>query len=243
MEGLLTFADAEEVYKRISAGGKLEEGALKEKFEKIASEVRREKNLVYINLVLRQADRRLQERLKNYRDVSGKQVQLDPGKRRQLLGALGQKLVSMQDSSKEADVKEFSKIIKDNLDPKYLRRYVYGGAEMAAWAAGAYWLNYAGGSAKITAVNTPSGAENLIETDVSMKDHIWGTVKSWLTEHGVPNPTDNQIMEGAKRVALDNGIDVKEWGISGTPLDTNMEQGYLLKMSGLAKKLAMIKGM
>src|SRR3989338_10033359 len=196
----------------------------------MACEVRRERNLIYINQVLQQADQKLQERLKNYRDVSGKQVQLDPEKRRQLLGALGQKLVSMQDSPKTADVKEFSKIIKDNLDPKYWKRYVYGGAEMAVWAAGAYWLNFAGGSAKVAALNAPPGAESIAGGDAPMKDHIWGTVKQWLTEHGVSDPTDSQIMEGAKKVAIDNGIGVKEWGVSGTPMDTNMGQGYLLKI-------------
>src|SRR3989344_2261431 len=201
MSGLLTYADALEVHNRLAAGGKLEEGNTKEKFEKMACEVRRERNLIYINQVLQQADQKLQERLKNYRDVSGKQVQLDPEKRRQLLGALGQKLVSMQDSPKTVDVKEFSKIIKDNLDPKYWKRYVYGGAEMAVWAAGAYWLNFAGGSATVAALNAPHGAESIAGGDAPMKDHIWGTVKQWLTEHGVSDPTDSQIMEGAKKVA------------------------------------------
>ena len=60
-------------------------------------------------------------------------------------------------------------------------------------------------------------------------------------QNGVPDPTNQQIMEGAKIIAEDNGIGVKIWGINGTPLDTQMAQGYLLKFGTLVKKLAWIK--
>jgi hypothetical protein len=35
-------------------------------------------------------------------------------------------------------------------------------------------------------------------------------------------------MEVSKQVATDSGIGVKEWGIEGDPVDTNMQQGHLL---------------
>ena len=241
--GLLTVEEALAVHNRIANGD------AKKTFEQVVCEVKRERNLIYINQVLEEADRKLQERLKNYRDASGKQVQLDPEKRAKLLGALGQKLVSMQDGVMEADGKDFAKIIKENLDPKYWKRYIYGGVEAALELSGLWWkfgdASYYGfGSATKSAAASgvesaaSSGAEN-----VGMQNHIWGTVKEYLTQHGIPNPTDRQILEGSKIIAHDNGIGVKIWGIDGTPLDTGMGQGYLLKFGGLVKKLAMIKGM
>lgn len=245
--GLLTYAEALEAHKRMAAGEKLEEGPTKEKFEKIACEVKRERNLIYINQVLQQADQKLQERLHKYRDVNGKQVQLDPENRRRLLGALGAKLVSMQDSTKEADIKEFSDIIKFNLDPNYWKRYIYGGAEAGIWAAGTWWYTSGSESALVKGpaeYAVPLGSESA-PSKLTLKagENPWDVLKAWLQQNGIPNPTDMQIQATDTIASHSTGYGVPSWDIPGSPLDTQLPESYEIDVSEAFRKLEWIKNL
>ena len=51
-------------------------------------------------------------------------------------------------------------------------------------------------------------------------------------------PTDGQIMEVSKAIAEANNIGVQEWGLSGSPMDTAMQQGHLLKLGQAAGIIA-----
>jgi len=244
----LSFEEAyEEAYKIQSAlaeegkpGGK---GVEAKDYEKISSAISAEKiarNKIYVEYIVGDTRKNLENRLKKYRDSSGKQIILDKNKVGNMVNELRLKLLSLENGVVKADVKDFSKIIKDNLDPKYWKRYIYGGVEAALGFSGWWWLwtksGFLGGAEAAKAA--VGGAET---GEIPMDQHIWGTVKQYLMQNGVPDPTNQQIMEGAKIIAEDNGIGVKIWGINGTPLDTQMAQGYLLKFGTLVKKLAWIK--
>lgn len=220
-------------------------------YERLSNSISREKqaeNQIYVAYLVKNAENTLRERLKKYKNELGKNV-LDEARVKEAMKELKNKLLSLENGALETDTKDFSKVIKDKLDPKYWRRYIYGGAEAALGFAGWYWLSgkaaswwYGGGEAAKAAGGAAGSAAELPQ-EIPMDQHIWGTVKEYLTQNGVPNPTDQQIMEGSKIIAHDNGIGVKIWGIDGAPLDTGMQQGHLLKFGGLVKKLAWLKAL
>jgi len=256
----LSLEDAHDEALRIQANLALEgkpggKGATSEDYERLSNAISREKhieNQIYVSYLVKNAESTLRERLKKYKNEFGKNV-LDETKIKEAMAELKGKLLSLENGALEADTKDFSKVIKDKLDPKYWRRYIYGGAEAALGFAGWSWLSgkaaswwYGGGEAAkamggAEAGKAASSVAEALPEEMPMDQHIWGTVKEYLTQNGVPNPTDQQIMEGSKIIAHDNGIGVKIWGVDGAPLDTNMQQGYLLKFGGLVKKIAWLK--
>ncbi|KKT42249.1 MAG: hypothetical protein UW28_C0003G0030 [Parcubacteria group bacterium GW2011_GWA2_44_13] len=245
--GLLTYPEAFELHNKLAAGEKLGESVTREKIDKIACEIKRERNLKYINAVLQYADHALQERLKGYSDAKGTQLQLDPERRRAMLGELGKKLVAMQDSPKSADAKEFSKIIKDNLNPKYWTRYAYGGLEAALWAVGIWWYTSGSESALVKGpvkYMAPSGSEGApSKLTLNAGDNPWNALKEWLQQNGIPNPSDMQVQATDTIVSHSTGYGVTPWDIAGSPLDTQLPVGYELDVSEAARQLEWIKNL
>lgn len=80
------------------------------------------------------------------------------------------------------------------------------------------------------------GAEEVVA--IGMKDHVWGETKRFLIELGLSNPSDADIMKYAKIVAEESGVAVREWGLSGKILDTEMPAGFLLKFGRVATELS-----
>lgn len=252
------YDEAFKIQARLALEGKVGgKGAISEDYDRLSDAISREKqaeNQIYIGYLVKNAESTLRERLKKYQNEFGKNV-LDETKIKSAMSELKTKLLSLEDGALEADTKDFSKVIKDKLDPKYWRRYIYGGAEAALGFAGWQWLSgkaaswwYGGGGVAKAVGGAEIGkaagaAAEAMPEGVPMDQHIWGTVKEYLAQNGVPNPTDHQIMEGSKIIAHDNGIGVKIWGVDGAPMDTNMQQGHLLKIGGLIKKLAWLKAL
>ncbi len=252
----LSLEDAWEEASRIQANLLLEgkpegRGAKTEDYGQLSDIISIEKaseNYIYVNYAVKNAENHLRKRLEKYSDEFGKKP--DESKIKGAMEALRDKMMEFQDGAKEADTKDFSKIIKEKIDPKYVRRYLYAGAEAAlgfsgwAWVsdkAASWWYGsekIAGGAAEIGA----RAAENLSDK-VPMDQNIWHTVREYLTNNGISDPSNGQILEGSKLVAEQNGIGVAEWGTHGVPMDTVMQQGHLLKMSELAKNLIHIKGL
>ncbi|MBI2482399.1 MAG: hypothetical protein HYV76_02455 [Candidatus Vogelbacteria bacterium] len=76
-----------------------------------------------------------------------------------------------------------------------------------------------------------------IEEEVLLTDgNLWNITKNYLVHHGVNNPTDAQILEAAKEAAKENGIGVKEWGISGKISDRQLSPGTVISLKKVAIK-------
>ncbi len=181
------------------------------------------------------------KRLEKYRSASGLKVaELEKNKeefRKQLTGALAE----LQDGQIEADVKKFDAIIKDSFDPNYWSRYVYGGLEAALETVGLKILITKLAAAEV--VKAKGGFAAAKEAagesgNLTMKDSVWKTAKLWLRHHGVTHPTNSEVMQLSKQMAADNHIGVAPWHVTGSPMDIHMKQGYLLKWSKTAARLA-----
>ncbi len=97
---------------------------------------------------------------------------------------------------------------------------------------------------------TPTAAGGVELEDLPMPDeelidkgdNIWNITKDYLSNHGIKNPTNAQILEAAKEVAKENNIAVKEWGISGEISDRQLRPGKVLSLKSLAAKAALLAG-
>ncbi len=239
------------------------ESADYENYSRIISGHKIEENNKRIDAIVAESSATLQGRMAKYKDEFGKVVSADERIMAGFEATLRNSLLELQNGQKESDAKEFNKIIKDRLDPNYWRRYVYGALEtvLGIWgakimitniAASKWWLGKkavdigleAGqGTAEQSVSEIAStAAEAITESDqIPMHDHIWGTAKEWLKQHGISNPTNKEVMDLSKQIVTDSNIGVKEWGISGNPLDTHMQQGHLLKFGGASKILMAIR--
>lgn len=73
---------------------------------------------------------------------------------------------------------------------------------------------------------------------IEMKKTVWHTMKAWLENNGVNNPTNAQILEATKITCSDNQIGIKEFGSTGKVMDVKMQNGFPLSVKGLTAKLA-----
>lgn len=219
----------------------------------ITNEKIKENNELIDNLVSASAGY-LTRNLERYRDEFGESV-VTPDKIGTMQNNLREQLIALQRGfgsreeiaglSKEQQAgpserrqaiinnpETFRANIRQSLDAGYWRRYVYGGVEAIldlAMIKIALTKLLATGVEKVAAQGASKAVESM---DIPMKDTIWNTSKEWLQQHGITNPTDSEVMRISKQVAQDNGIGVQEWGISGNPMDTGMQQGHLLKFKG-----------
>ncbi|MFH1473035.1 MAG: hypothetical protein ABIF06_01295 [bacterium] len=206
-----------------------------------------EENNEHIATIVASASADVRERLAKYRDQFGKAVADDERIIAGFEGTLRNSLIDLQNGQKESDVKEFDSIIKNRLDPTYWSRYVYGALETAlgAWgfnvlvsklASSNWWLGKKAveGSSEMLDIKHTSD-------QIPMHDTIWQSSKEWLQQRGIMNPSNEEVMNLSKKIATDNGIGVNEWGIPGNPLDTHMQQGFLLKFTSAPKILMAIR--
>ena len=202
--------------------------------EKAASNTR------LMNRIVAQARGNVQERLAKYKNQFGQNVvgderlaQFEERLRAELASStIGRGIREPSVIKREIN---FKQAVRERLDKNYWSRYVYGTLDLLAW----------GGIAKLASGYLASGGMNLAPVPVPgtetvpMHDTIWKTAGEWLQQQGISNPTNAQIMDISKQVAIDNGIGVKEWGIAGNPLDTVMQQDHALKFVGPALKAIM----
>jgi len=227
-----------------------------QKFSEIITGHKVEENNKRIEIIVANSTKELKDRLTKYRDEFGKVIIKDPAVIAKFQEGLRESLLRLQNGRVESDTKRFNEIITNRLDPNYWRRYVYGALEMALMALGfnvvvgkiatsKWWLGKKVADIAPDIGGTPPNFINLppeyVPDELAMKDTIWRSAREWLQGNGVPNPTNQEIMNVSKQVATDNGIGVKIWDIPGQPLDTNMQQGFLLKFGGASKILTAIK--
>ena len=228
-----------------------------EDYEKVSNLITRGKeaqNRAKIEEIVEGSKAELSERLKKYRDEWGEKVVFDEKKMKDFESNLRASLAELKDGRVAVDDKRFKEVIRSRLDPKYWRRYVYGGVEavldialltqVVVPAASKWWLGRKAGQvgAEVGSRVGTHVAETATDSgNIPMKDTIWKSSKEWLMKHGVNNPTNNEIMQVSKQIAGDNGVGVNIWNIAGNPLDTHMQQGFLLKFGGASKILNAIR--
>src|SRR3989344_2434543 len=247
--------EAETMRIALESGGNLD--PRNEDYEKVSNLITQGKeaqNRAKIEEIVEGSKAELSERLKKYRDEWGEKVVFDEKKMKDFESNLRDSLAELKDGRVAVDDKRFKEVIRSRLDPKYWRRYVYGGVEavldialltqVVVPAASKWWLGR-----KAVQVGAEVGSRvgtHVAETatdsgNIPMKDTIWKSSKEWLMKHGVNNPTNNEIMQVSKQIAGDNGVGVNIWNIAGNPLDSHMQQGFLLKFGGASKILNAIR--
>ncbi len=241
--------DAEKIKKMMQAEGK--EKAAGKDYERYSEAVtdpatkeKCAKNSKVMDAIMAGTMAKLEEKLKTYKSASGLKVMEIEKNRKAFRENMREELLALQAGQVGADNKKFAKLLRDSFDPNYWSRYVYGGLELALEAAGIklFFTHYiaaealkakAAAAASEAAVKgkAVAGAAKMeaVGDKLGMKDTIWNTCKIWLKQQGVAHPTNSEIMQLSKQVAVDNHIGVAPWNIPGNPMDVAMHQGYLLK--------------
>src|SRR3989344_8947313 len=255
-EGLLDLDEAWEEAKEVESKRAKEEKVFKEKYgadDKAArdaaivwlsvkiSERKREYNQKIEDKIVALALAKLEEKLKNkswveeYKAAYGGAV-VSPEKMQKVEERIREKIGELRKGQSKKDLVDFIKLSRQSLDKNWWHRYIYTAVDavlagfMMKWIVG----KYLGGKAA-EVVAGKGGTGKVLEW--GMKDHVWGETKRFLIQKGV-DPTDSNILKYARIVAEDSGVAVKEWGLSGKILDTQMPAGYLLKFTRVAAELA-----
>ncbi|MDO8495778.1 MAG: hypothetical protein Q7S32_04710 [bacterium] len=206
------------------------------------------------NLIVASSLKRLEDKLKNkvligneYMRANGGKM-LTPERLAEIEKRLREEMGKIRRGQIKKDSVNFGRLYRQSLDRKWWTRYIYGPVEAAAWFLAYKWVTSSGvenigsGSGPTPGPESVPGPE-VIEpgpgsVDIGLKDTIWDDTKDFMMDHGWDNPTDANVMEYAKMVAEDSGVAVKEWGMGGEIIDTQMPGGYLLKFGRVAAELA-----
>jgi hypothetical protein len=80
-------------------------------------------------------------------------------------------------------------------------------------------------------------ANNAQELTRGLQDNLWNEAQRFLTENGQAHDPAH-ILAAAKQLALDNHINVPEWGVTGfDKIATNLPKGLPISYKGLMLKL------
>lgn len=185
----------------------------------------------------------------------------------QVTAYLKAELEKAAQENKKIDGRELAKALRENIDPEYWKRYIWGSAELALAAGGAamLWLKPASAvsakalGTKIATRGAIKGSKELVTTLTEaatnaaslepptspeavdnarvVSKNIWNTVRQWYVDHGV-NPTNQQILDASKEIAKANDVSVPEWNIKGSISARRLATGIVLKGFGkLAKEI------
>ncbi len=191
---------------------------------------------------------RLEEKLKGYKGEKGQNVLTEENKN-SIAKELRARLVEMRSGQAEFDIKEARGILRDGLDYKWKRRYLYAAIDAALWAIAIKFIagKVLAGKAKETiATKGITGAHEA--TEVGLKDTIWAEAKRQWVSHGVANPSDSMIQQIATDFARESGVKVMKGGEiiwkatgGGSAVDTALAKGFIVKMGVGLKHIAAYK--
>jgi hypothetical protein len=234
----------------------------KEDLDKYSEIVTQEKiavNDIHIEGIISGSTERLMSRLKKYKNEFGESVLTEEkiadfeNKLRDTLKMLQSSVVENNPNKAALAGNEelIKKNIRESFDPKYWKRYVYGGLEVALAAIA---VKYAavkmavGGVKSATMAHapaagpmagpapmppTPTGVEN-----IPMDHNVWSTAKAFAEKHLGAHLNNSEVLKLTQGMCGDNGVGVNVWNMTGNPMDTAMGQGHLLKV-GKGFKAAM----
>lgn len=186
----------------------------------------------------------LEDKLRKYKGVSGQEVLTDEAKNKIAIDLQG-RLNGMRGSYIGTDAKEFSKMMRENLEPDWWKRYVYAGLELALDSTVVYLGAQLFTPKFVAAKAGTAGAKGA--TEVALKDTIWAEAKRQLVSNGVTNPTDAQIQQIATKFCQDSGVKVMKGGqllwsktAGGAAIDTILSKGFVVKIAGGLKQIALM---
>ena len=196
-------------------------------------------------IVIMEIDK-LEKKLKGYKGDFGQEVLTEENKSKIAEGMRAQ-LVGLRSGQAGVDVRDLAKMLRDNLDEGWKRRYLYGAVEAVLAGLAIYWAwgEIFGAKAKEIIVSKGAGEAGREAVDALLKDTIWAEAKRQLIAHGVSNPTNGQILQVATKFCIDSGVKVMANGqiiwaktAGGAAIDTLLAKGFMIKMAGGLKLIA-----
>lgn len=193
-----------------------------------------------IDHIIKTSIETLKERVAKYRGQATAETVLTPENLKAVEDELRMQLNKFRDGVTMKDVKNFAKVMRDNMDKRWWLRYIYAPLEASLLGYLSYhylpWSRWLGG-----------GGEDLIPgaTDVNLStedfgqrymDHnMWEESREQLKELGVENPTNTEIQAVDSAAAQENNIKV-----------VNPENNQTLwpgTEGGQTKDISMMKGL
>lgn len=201
------------------------------------------------DIVVTEIDK-LEKKLKTYKGDFGQDVLTEENKGK-IATEMKARLQNLRSGEGVADAKEMAKMLRENLDEKWWRRYAYGAVETILAGLLIKWVGskLLAGKAKEAVATKGAGAASQEIAQIGLKDTIWGEAKRQLVSHGVSNPTNAQIQQVAAKFAKDSGVKVVAKGgellwpqtAAGLAKDIALGKGFMIKMAGGLKEIAAIK--
>ncbi len=254
-ESNLSLEDAHDEYLKIKQEMDADgiESSLDDRVLDISAEITEQKiienDATIDDIVVTEIDK-LENKLKGYKKDFGQEV-LTPENKSKIAQEMKTRLTALRSGEGVADSKEMAKMLRENLDQKWWRRYVYGAVETVLAGLLIKWVGskLLAGKAKETAASKGVGAASKEITQIGLKDTIWAESKRQLVSHGVANPTNAQIQQVAVKFANDSGVKVVTKGgellwqqtAGGVAKDIALGKGFMIKMAGGLKEIAAIK--
>jgi len=180
----------------------------------------------------------LKERVAKYRGQATAETVLTAGNLKAVEDELRMQLNQFRDGATLRDVKNFARVMRDNMDKKWWLRYIYAPLEASLLGYLGYnylpWSRWFGGGDLI-----PGGEDITLSPEKASQRYIdhnmWEESREHLKELGVDNPTNQEIQAVDSAAAQENNINVVN-------PDTNQtlwpETG-----GGQTKDISMMKGL
>ncbi|KKT82634.1 MAG: hypothetical protein A3B99_04735 [Candidatus Yanofskybacteria bacterium RIFCSPHIGHO2_02_FULL_44_12b] len=193
-----------------AVGGEVGRGGVENAAFMGVVEAKDKENDEFINRAVENAVQILEEKLRKTKGFAGQEVMSEENKkavRKELLSELNK----IRYGAVVEDLKSFKELIRGNLDEKWWRRYVWGGAEAILWGAGIGYLAMPGPEQVISATGGKAGT---VATESAtrafsqiLNENVWHTVESMSK---VPL-SDQQLMDLSQQVLDANGMYEQEW--------------------------------
>lgn len=222
-------------------------------FMDIAQKVTAEKateNNARIDVLVKNTIENLKEKLVKYRGQGTAETVLTPENFAAIEADLRTQLGKMRGGATLKDVKNFAKVMRDNMDKKWWLRYVYAPLELSL--LGYLGYTYLPWSRWLSGVDIISAGEDMPMEEAGkryMDNNLWEESKEQLKELGIDNPTNAEIQSVDSAAAQENNIRVANpdtgqtiWPETegGQTKDTSMMKG-LVKWGAAHKAALAIK--
>ena len=191
-----------------------------------------------IEYIIKNAIDTFKERVAKYRGQATAETVLTPENIKEVENDLRMQLNKFRDGATMEDVKNFAKVMRDNMDKRWWLRYVYAPLEASLLGYLGYtylpWSRWFGGGDLV-----PGGEDIALspeETGQRYMDHnMWEESREHLKEIGVENPTNEDIQAVDSAAAQENNIHVVN-------PDTNQTL-WPETAGGQTKDISMVKGL
>lgn len=205
--------------------------------KKVTSEKAAENN-DRIDYIIKNAVDTLKERVAQYKGQATAETVLTPENLKAVEDELRMQLNKFRDGATMRDVKNFARVMRDNMDKRWWLRYVYAPLEASLLGYLGYhylpWSRWLGGGDLL-----PGGEDVALSPEETgqryMDNNMWEESKEHLKELGVDDPTNEEIQAVDNAAGQENNIRV-----------VNPENNQTLwpeTAGGQTKDISMMKGL